>query len=178
MATRNYRGSEEYTPPEILHAQPGVPTYWTSADVWGIGLILYELFTGYRVFNSRSEAFQQPLRIPQVYLIKHIPCTFPEMASANANQVLSAPVSLDEIGSNQLEDFAGAVNAMNLTNVKFEGNPTIQSRLNEINVLLKAILQRDPAKRFPIDVLEHHFGAYYIRSRLEKDIVRFLFDKY
>jgi serine/threonine protein kinase len=180
MATRYNRGSDEYTPPEILHARPGIPTYGTSADVWGLGLILYELFTGHRVYNNRSEAFQLPPRVPRVYFLKHV--TFPnnlrqtEIASClNATHVVSTlpPGLLDKIARDQLSDFMVAVESMPLTKIAFlgQGNPTIQSRLGEINSLLEAMTQCDPGNRATINVLQHHFLANYVRNRLEHDSV-------
>jgi hypothetical protein len=93
------------------------------------------------------------------------------MASSNATAVLSARFLMDETGMRQLGDFASAVNSLTVTNYKFEGTPNIDSRLTEINVLLEAILQRDPSKRLPLDVLQQAFGAFHIRSCLEHDCV-------
>jgi serine/threonine protein kinase len=179
MATRDNRGTDEYTAPEILHAQRDVPTYWNAVDIFGIGLILHELFTGHRVFYSRADAMKYPPIIPQLYYCPLIPVVGPftpvsEVASAYATQVVLTP--FDHIDDNvriQLAEFWDAVKSMELTNKAFLGevNSTIKSRLEEINTLLRAMLDCNPAKRPTIDVLEHHFRANTIRSMLENDVV-------
>ena len=180
MATRDNRGTDEYTAPEILHAQRDVPTYWEAVDIFGIGLILYELFTGHRVFYSRAEAMKYPPTIPQLYFSPLIPVVgrftpVSEVASAYATQVLLTPFDhIDDNVRSQLAEFWHAVKGMELTSNAFLGevNSSIKSRLEEFNTLLRAMLDCDPVKRPTIDVLEHHFRANTIRSMLENDVVR------
>jgi len=50
IATDNKRGTVHYLAPEIILAQPGVPSYTNKVDIWSLGAILYELWTGKRAF--------------------------------------------------------------------------------------------------------------------------------
>lgn len=179
MATRDHRGTDQYTAPEILHAQPGVPTYWNAVDIYGIGLMLYELFTGHRVFNSRPEAMIFPPRIPQVYYSPQVPLPHGfhqvvDMASAYATRIVFTPLDhIDDCVRAQLAEFWDAVRGMELTDLRLFGevNFGFESRLEEINKFLRAILDCDPKKRPEIQVLEHHFRANVVRSMLENDVV-------
>ena len=44
-------------------------------------------------------------------------------------------------------------------------------RFKEINGLLKWMVNCDPGKRPPAQVVAHHFRGYYLRSMLENDDV-------
>ena len=179
MATKDNRGTDEYTAPEILHARQGIPTYWNAVDIYGIGLILHELFTGHRVFYSRADAMKYPPRIPELQYAPRIPVIGPythpnDVASAYATRIVSTPFDhINDKVRSQLTGFWNAVKSMELTNPKLLGevNSTQQSRLEEINTFLKAMLHHDPSKRPPIDVLEHHFKVNTVRSMLENDVV-------
>ena len=179
MSTRDSRGTAQYLAPEIIHAQPGVTTYGSAVDIYGIGLILYEVFTGHRVFYTREQASKLPPCIPQLYYSPKLPVLGhftgrDEVANAYATRVVSTP--LDHINDkvrSRLTEFWNAVKEMELTELTLLGevNSSIPSRLEEINKLLKVMLHFDPAKRPTINVLEHHFRALVIRSLLENDVV-------
>lgn len=179
LATTNKRGSDLYTAPEISHASPGT-IYSEAVDTWGLGLILYELFTGHRVFNTPAEGHQLPPRIPQLRYVKH-PCKLEDTPSANASSLISAPLDHihDDVRS-QLAEFWNAVEQMKLTNEALLGEVNCvsnETRVVEINALVKALLNVDPEKRPGIKVIEHHFRANYVRSMLENDVVCSLWRK-
>jgi len=50
IATNEKRGTLHYLAPELIAAQPGVPSYTNKVDIWSLGAILYELFTRRRAF--------------------------------------------------------------------------------------------------------------------------------
>lgn len=179
MATKDNRGTDEYMAPEILHARQGIPTYWNAVDIYGIGLILHELFTGHRVFYTRADAMKYPPRIPELQYAPRIPVIGPytrpnDVASAYATRIVSTPFDhINDKVRSQLTGFWNAVKSMELTSLELLGevNSTQQFRLEEINMFLKAMLHPDPSKRPPIDVLEHHFKVNTVRSMLENDVV-------
>src|SRR5271154_5664176 len=58
IATKDARGTERYRAPEILFSEPSVPSYTNKVDIWGLGLILYQLFTGKNAFQSDFDIMQ------------------------------------------------------------------------------------------------------------------------
>jgi serine/threonine protein kinase len=187
MATRDNRGTAQYTAPEIICAQPGVPTYKEPVDVYGIGLILYELLTGCRAISLPCIQFPPP--IPQLYACPHIPVVDPDTPPSTIPSVYAT--SIVSSFSNDLPDmklptcgqlhadFWGAVKDMEDTDhgLLTEDNWLIKSRLEEINILLYKTLDDDPQRRLSIKTLEHHFRVNFIRSMLENDTVYILFSE-
>jgi serine/threonine protein kinase len=55
LVTVDGRGTPQYCTPEILLAQVNVPSYTSKVDIWGLGLILYELFKHEPLFESRFD---------------------------------------------------------------------------------------------------------------------------
>src|SRR5438105_8415469 len=59
------RGTSSYRAPEILDQQN--PKYNNKADIWALGCIIYEVFTGARAFSSDlavfTYKFQQELKL-------------------------------------------------------------------------------------------------------------------
>jgi serine/threonine protein kinase len=53
--TRYSRGTSSYRAPEILDQQN--PRYNNKADIWALGCIIYEVFTGTKAFNSDLAVF-------------------------------------------------------------------------------------------------------------------------
>src|SRR5277367_6714211 len=71
IATDNKRGTVHYLAPEVILAQPGVPSYTNRVDIWSLGAILYEICTGIRAF---SMVFTSP---PNIYTSSlTMPCSF------------------------------------------------------------------------------------------------------
>ena len=54
-STRRSRGTEGYRAPELLEE---VARYNNKADIWGLGCIVFELFTGARMFVNDFAIFQ------------------------------------------------------------------------------------------------------------------------
>jgi len=184
MSTRIKQGSDQYIAPEILRGGQ----YCSAVDIWGIGCLLYELFTGHRTFNSRSEIESYDSRqtpLPELHypspagFLGMRPSVTQVVASQNAYRVLSATVGgLGGRQRDQLEDFWMAFKKMSGTEERMVGDVCGDAlgRFREINGLLKWTLDCDPRKRPIIQVVAHHFRGYYLRSMLESDEVRFLLD--
>jgi serine/threonine protein kinase len=172
LSTRENRGTDEYTAPEILHAKPGIPTYFLPVDVYALGLILYETFTGHRVFYSRAEALAVPPQTHRLFPVSVPPgiaASAPVMASSFVTRVLSAPGETGDL----VREFWEAVRGMSLTDRRvwraYDGS--VGERIEEINGFLRVMLEVDPLKRPRVDVLEHHFHANLLRCMMETDAV-------
>jgi serine/threonine protein kinase len=181
LATNAKRGTPEYTAPEISHSQPNIPSYQDAVDVWGLGLIVYELFTGERIFKTERDALLYPPRIPQIYYLKHGPVTSPYSSPpelSTATRIVSVPLDHpDNLSRSHIAILWKAVESMKKTDIKLLGQVnsfTIQSRLDEINKLVGVMLQLDPRRRPTIEVLEHHFRVNLVRSMVENDVVCFI----
>jgi serine/threonine protein kinase len=178
LATNAKRGTPQYTAPEILHSQPNTPSYRNAVDVWGLGLIVYELFTGERVFQTESDALLYPPRIPQMFYYKHraVSSPYPLLPElSTATRIVSTPLDHpDNLSRNHIAILWKAVESMKRTDKTLLGpvnNFTIQSRLDEINKLVSVMLHLDSIRRPAIDVLEHHFRVNLVRSMVENDVV-------
>jgi serine/threonine protein kinase len=141
-------------------------------------LIVYELFTGERIFKTETEALQYPPRIPHLYYWKHGPVPPPYQAVPEvsiAARIMSTPLDHpDNLARNHIKILWDAVKLMKKTEPKFLGEVndfTIQSRLEEVNTLVSAMLNLNPMHRPSIEVLEHHFRVNVIRSMVENDVV-------
>ena len=180
MSTRIKQGSDQYIAPEILRGGQ----YDAAVDIWGIGCLVYELFTGHRIFNSRSEiesydSGQTPL--PELHyptpagFLGLRPLVTQIVARQNAYKVLSATMGpeLSARQRDQLSDFWMAFKKMSGTEERMAADVcgNILERFREINGLLKCMLDRDPMKRPSIQVVVHRFRGYYLRSMLESDEV-------
>lgn len=181
MATRENRGTDEYTAPEILHAKPGVPTYWLPVDIYALGLILYEAFTGHRVFYTRAEALTLPPLIPRLFPTS-VPGFVPPgtavptavVASSFVTRVLSCPVEeMNDSVRKLLSEFWEAVRKMPRTDRRVwrDVEGSVGNRIEEINEFLKVMLDCNPSQRPRVEVLEHHFHANYLRCMIECNAV-------
>lgn len=178
LATNARRGTPQYTAPEISHAQPNIPSYQDAVDTWGLGLIFYELFTGKRMFEKEADALQFPPRIPLIHYWRQEPVSpaFPVVPEVSiAARIVSAPLDhIDNLARGHITIMWNAVKLMKKTEQRFIGavnDFTIQSRLDEVNTLVGAMLNLDPMQRPSIEVLEHHFRVNVIRSMVENDVV-------
>ena len=52
IATKDARGTARYRAPEILFSESSVPSYTNKVDIWALDLILYELLTGKKAFET------------------------------------------------------------------------------------------------------------------------------
>jgi len=177
LSTRENRGTDEYTAPEILHAKPGIPTYWFPVDVYALGLILYEAFTGHRVFYTRAEALALPPLIPRLF-----PTSVPPgvavptvvVASSFMTRVLSTPCEeMNDSVRALLAEFWEAVRKMPLTDMRLwrDVEGSVGNRSEEINGFLRIMLDGDPVQRPGVEILEHHFRANFLRCMIECDLV-------
>ena len=180
MFTHAKQGTDIYIAPEILFDRP----YSSTVDTWGIGSILYELFAGHHIFYARSdiESYASGQRdLPQLHYSGPgtfgAPMVSPTQAMANlfASRMLSLPKCYsDGDAENQLDDFWNAFKEMERTERRVVGGvcEDVPGRLEEINRLLKWMLDPDPSKRPTIQVVVHHFRGNYLRSMLENDPVQ------
>jgi serine/threonine protein kinase len=58
IVTQERRGTAHYSAPEILLAEASIPSYTNKVDIWGLGMILYELWTGKRPFQTSYHVMQ------------------------------------------------------------------------------------------------------------------------
>jgi serine/threonine protein kinase len=183
MLTRTKQGTDVYMAPEILFERP----YSSTVDIWGIGSILYELFAGHRIFNARSEieSYASGQRdLPQLHYSQGPPGTLgaamvsqtQAVANSFASRMLSLPKCYCEgvQARDQLDDFWKAFKEMERTERRMVGCVCegVPGRLEEMNRLLKWMLDLDPSKRPTIQVVLHHFRGNYLRSMLENDPVQ------
>ncbi|ETN74144.1 kinase domain protein, partial [Necator americanus] len=58
---RCFYGSDAYAAPETYLQN----TYTTQSDVWSVGIVLYEMITGYRPFNNAKEVVSREIKVPE-----------------------------------------------------------------------------------------------------------------
>ena len=177
LSTRENRGTDEYTAPEIRHASPGIPTYWFPVDIYALGLILYEVFTGHRVFYTRAEALALPPLIPRLFPTSVPPgVTVPTavVASSFVTRVLSKPCEEMNDGVRALlAEFGEAVRKLPLTDRRIwrDVEGSVGNRCEEINGFLRIMLDGDPVQRPGVEILVQHFRANHLRCLIECDLV-------
>ena len=69
IATKDARGTPHYCAPEILLSEADIPSYTNKADIWSVGLLLYELCMKKKAFQSATAVmgyFWQEERLPQI----------------------------------------------------------------------------------------------------------------
>jgi serine/threonine protein kinase len=165
IATKDARGTERYRAPEILFSEPSVPSYTNKVDIWGLGLILYQLFTG-------ENAFQCDFDIRQ-YRSDGI-C--PRISDSYSSVVFdcigkTAPAFPDTIIT-MLQKAACSALAINSVLVLAVKTSDLQpSRRIIINNFVEWLLQRDPTKRPTSEQVRIFVGANYIASLLETSLV-------
>jgi len=58
IATKDGRGTAHYSAPEILLAEASIPSYTNKVDIWGLGMIFFELSMGKRAFQTSYHIMQ------------------------------------------------------------------------------------------------------------------------
>ena len=172
LSTENRRGSPLFTAPEIVYGNP----YSAAVDIWGLGLIFYQLFTGNNAFKADPSVQQWPC--PHICRFRHpntglCPVKYPE-EDFNPQRILTAPLDqFDQLARHYLAGFGQAVKNMTLTDERLLNvvDDWIMFRLGEVSKLMEAMLEYEPRNRPSIQVLEHHFRANCVRSMLEIDAV-------
>lgn len=139
IATEGRRGSPLYLAPEILNSQSDIPSYTNKVDIWGLGMIMFELVTGRRAFKSEYDVMEYPRSgtCPQV--------------SESENKHWDGQFD-DTLGFAVIE---AAVELLLSINTSSDLLPTINStdipRWPHLNKQIAWILDRDPFKRPSID---------------------------
>jgi serine/threonine protein kinase len=172
LATKYGRGTEMYCAPEILLSEPSIPGYTNKVDVWALGLVLYELFSGVAGFNNGFEAVQYYWGNKPTPSIS-IWSAAPGFTIATRLQSSGAWGStVDEASRSELLPLWIAFSSLEHINQALlkEGDDT-RSEMSEVNRLIAAMLERNPKERPSVRQLVLHFGANAIRSRIQADEV-------
>ena len=166
IATRDARGTAQYSAPEILLSQPDVPSYTNKVDIWGLGVILYELCTNQRAFETGYHIMR--------YYWNEKRC--PEVSSDC--QTLSSyllPKKLSSKTVKDLNDMWEVASTMGAifpdfipSSIYFTETPNL--RLQDINMHIAWLLQIDHIKRPPIEQVCLHMGANLHRKQIELSV--------
>ena len=162
IATRDGRGTSSYCAPEILCSESSSPSYNNKVDIWGIGVILYELCTGQKAFSSGYKLMQ--------YMWNEVPA--PQVSVANypgANVPLIRFKAEEWRSLNTMWQGALLAGAAFPTLVpdQIYFTDSVQLRLEDMNQHIAWLLAKDPAKRPSIGDVCLHMGANAIRKSLE-----------
>lgn len=165
LVTKEGRGTAHYCAPEILLSQPDVPSYTNKVDIWGLGVILYEICTSRRAFDTGYRViryFWNEDRCPQV--------------SLDDQSILSlAPKKFNAATGRDLQAMWNAALSMKAAFPEFVPDvthftETIDLRLQDINGHIAWLLQTEPTKRPSIDQVCFHMGANSLRKQLESSV--------
>ncbi|CAF1312316.1 unnamed protein product [Didymodactylos carnosus] len=75
-ALRPFAGTPEYMPPEVCRIQKGqYSRYGKPADIWALGILLFEMVFGYRPFEHIQDNFEKMTHIANMAQNIHIPPT-------------------------------------------------------------------------------------------------------
>lgn len=163
IQTQIGRGTVIYMPPEML-AEDNARTYTNRADVWSLGLILYELFTGRRAFTHCSlvvqyyESRSQPAPAVGLHDNPHLSALLRRMREDEQQCYFDMWRSVQ-----RMSDIDRGLLA--------KGDTTPEFRLSEINSLLRSMLSRKPRDRPPMRQLALYFAANRLRTLMENDRV-------
>ena len=172
MATQGLRGTPQYGAPEIFRGYP----YTELVDTYPIGLILFEVCSGHRVFSTPEEAKQGSRGIPQLYYSppEIIGPPMSDLASSYATSVIANRFGpINATVRRLLRIFWDAVKDMKLTDQRLfdEVYWGRNLRVEEINRFVRVMSDDDPNCRPSMESVAHHFRANLIRSLLEYDSV-------
>ncbi len=147
-----YIQSRYYRSPEILLGR----LYDESIDMWSLGCVLCELYTGKTLFHSKSSQHQMELIIQKLgplpaRMLPTKDSKIYEWFYENQKSVSStAPVSSDKSHS-ELHKFLG----FNSTPVKNESDKLQMKMMSNFVGLIKSMLKHDPHQRInPTDALK------------------------
>ncbi len=147
-----YIQSRYYRSPEILLER----LYDESIDMWSLGCVLCELYTGKTLFHSKSSQHQMELIIKKLgplpeHMLPTEDSKIYKWFYENQKSVSStAPVSSDESHS-ELHKFLG----YNSTPVKNESDKLRMQMISNFVGLIKSMLEHDPHQRInPTDALK------------------------
>src|SRR5271170_7928823 len=152
IATKDARGTPHYCAPEILLSEADIPSYTNKADIWGVGLLLYELCMKKRAFQSANAVmryFWHEERLPL------IPDDHPVYGQMRASSSLVYQV-----------DIFNATATMNPLSSDSELNPLRRGLpvtdfipSHAFNRHLNWLLQSDQERRPSIDEIRLNFAA-------------------
>jgi serine/threonine protein kinase len=164
IATKDARGTERYRAPEILFSEPSVPSYTNKVDIWGLGLILYQLFTG-------KNAFQSDFDVRQYRSDGICPQISSSSSTAVFDSIAKTALAFPDVIFDMLQKAACSVLSINSGVLAVKTSHLQPSRRIVINKFLEWLLQRDPTMRPTIEQVCIFVGANYIASTLEKSSV-------
>jgi serine/threonine protein kinase len=160
IATKHSRGTQGHRAPEIIFSEPTVPSYTNKVDIWGLGLILYQLLTGKNAFQSDFDVMQYRSDgiCPQLSVTSSV---FERVIPDSDFFAAESPLSmLDKAARLVLSVGPGPLLAV-------RGTALQPSRRFAINKLLDSLLQRDPTLRPTIEHVCLLVAANMIATHLE-----------
>ena len=157
IATNDARGTAQYRAPEIIFSEPSVPSYTNKVDIWASGLILYELLTGKKAFETDYHIMQYGWdgKCPQV------------LPSARNDLDFVSVIPGDTIMQHLelIQTAARSMLSIDFVPVsKIHGTHTLYSVINQ---QLSWLLQREPDRRPTIEEVGLLVAANDIRSVFE-----------
>jgi serine/threonine protein kinase len=162
LVTRDGRGTSSYCAPEILCSESSLPSYNNKVDIWGIGVILYELCSAQKAFPTGYEAMR--------YMWNEVSC--PQVSVANYPQASIPEIRFDAAEVRGLRAMwqgallAGAAFPSLVPN-QTHFTDSVQHRLEDMNQHISWLLAKEPAKRPSIKDVCLHMAANAIQKSLE-----------
>jgi len=164
IATNDARGTARYRAPEILFSEPSIPSYSNKVDIWALGLILYELLTGAKAFETDYHIMQYGRdgkcpQLPVPSTRRHLDQVPSGIGSTNSMKYLRL-----------LQTTARSILAVEFVPaIKInESHPT---RSAIINQQLAWILQKEPDRRPPIKDVGLLVAANLMGASIEEEMV-------
>jgi len=156
IATNERRGTAYYSAPEILLSEGSIPSYTNKVDIWGLGTILYELWTGKRPFQTSHHVIQ--------YFWNQLECP-------KVTELWSGPKPLNAEMVIRLSS-----NLRTTMKILFQSNPDVIPSLPysrkikiSLNCLISLLLHRDGAKRPSIREAGHLIAANSLSCAIHEE---------
>jgi len=162
IATRDGRGTSSYCAPEILCSESSLPSYNNKVDIWGIGVILYELCSGQKAFNTGYKVMQymqNEVSCPQVSIANYPQASIPE--------IRFEATELQALGAMWQGALLGGAAFPSLVPDQIYFTDSVQHRLEDMNQHIGWLLAKEPTKRPSIKDVCLHMAANAIRKSLE-----------
>jgi serine/threonine protein kinase len=150
------RGTAHYSAPEILLAEASIPAYTSKVDIWGLGVILYELYTGKRLFDTGFHVIQYYWNQSEIPTLDRSPNPTDKQGVPFSTETKSKLNDLWAVTMSIVSSFAAKSRSPNEL-----GN--VETAHNE---LLALLLHPNGQNRPSLDQVTYIFAAYYFTSRV------------
>jgi len=161
IATRDARGTLHYGAPEILLSDADIPCYTNKVDIWGIGLILFELLTAKKAFQSANAVMR--------YFWDQDPCPRVTLSASvkwtDLGRILTAFwLEMDAVVG--LEAGGPIPNSSFWARIPTDGN----ADQSDFDKQIKWLLHKTHGDRPAIEEVLLHFTSMYIRDNANLDV--------